>query len=158
MEHYLERKRKLVNLALYKYLTPVCFPKSLHHAMRYSVLNGGKRLRAILALMVGEVFTTPPERIMPYACALEIVHSYSLVHDDLPAMDDDDFRRGKPTCHKVFGEAMAILSGDALLTRAFQIIAEKITNKAIAPKLISELSRAIGSLGMVGGQVLDIQN
>lgn len=187
MEHYLPQKQRLVNpvrsaaikhvnsgqalldfltntsnevnQALSKHLPPAStFPPLIHEAMRYSVLNGGKRLRAILALMTGELFGTPSSRIMPYACALEMVHSYSLIHDDLPAMDNDDFRRGKPTSHKVFGEAMAILAGDALLTYAFQIIADKIQNNSVAPKLVSELSHAAGSVGMVGGQVLDIQN
>ena len=124
--------------------------------MRHSVLNGGKRLRAILSLMIGELLHTPHNKIIPFACSLEMIHSYSLIHDDLPAMDNDDFRRGKPTCHKVFGEAIAILAGDALLTYAFQIIADKIYNKSIVSVLISELAQSAGSLGMVGGQVLDI--
>lgn len=159
MEHYLSQKQRLVNQALSKHLPPAStFPPLIHKAMRYSVLNGGKRLRAILALMTGELLGTPSSRIMPYACALEMIHAYSLIHDDLPAMDNDDFRRGKPTSHKVFGEAMAILAGDALLTYAFQIIADKIQNNSVAPKLVSELSHAAGSVGMVGGQVLDIQN
>lgn len=159
MERYLVAKQRLVNQALNKYLpTTKTFPPLIHKAMRYSVLNGGKRLRAILALMTSELFGTPNHRIMPYACALEMVHAYSLIHDDLPAMDNDDFRRGKPTSHKVFGEAIAILAGDALLTYSFQIIADKIQNKPIVPKLVSELSYAAGSVGMVGGQVLDIQH
>jgi len=126
--------------------------------MSYSVLNGGKRLRAILALMIGELLDTPNNKIMPFACALEMVHAYSLIHDDLPAMDDDDFRRGKPTCHKAFGEAMAILAGDALLTHSFKVIAGKITDKKIIPELINQLAQASGSTGMVGGQVLDIMH
>ena len=159
MNNHLVQKQALINQALHKYLPPaVAFPKIIHKAMRYSVLNGGKRLRAILALMVGELFGTPNNKIMPFACALEMVHAYSLIHDDLPAMDDDDFRRGKPTCHKAFGEAMAILAGDALLTHAFQIIADEIQNKKIIPDLISELAQAAGSIGMVGGQALDIQS
>ena len=170
MDKYLIRKQRLINQALHKYLPPVAtFPKIIHpeiigtpltlrKAMRYSVLNGGKRLRAILALMTGELFKTPNDKIMPFACALELVHSYSLIHDDLPAMDNDDFRRGKLTCHKAFGEAMAILAGDALLTHSFQIIADKIHNQKIIPALIGELAQAAGSTGMVGGQVLDIQN
>ena len=157
MEYYLNQKRRLINQSLNKYLLPSStFPKEIHQAMRYSVLNGGKRLRAILSLMVGELLNTPNNKIMPFACSLEMIHSYSLIHDDLPAMDNDDFRRGKPTCHKVFGEAIAILAGDALLTCAFQIIADKIHNKSIVPVLISELARSAGSCGMVGGQVLDI--
>ncbi|MBI5779838.1 MAG: polyprenyl synthetase family protein [Planctomycetes bacterium] len=159
MEHYLTKKQRLVNQALNEYLpTAKTFPPLIHKAIRYSVLNGGKRLRAILALMAGELFGTAHNKIMPYACALEMVHAYSLIHDDLPAMDNDDFRRGKPTSHKVFGEAMAILAGDALLTYSFQLIADKIQNESIVPKLVSELARAAGSVGMVGGQVLDIQH
>ncbi|MFH1230952.1 MAG: farnesyl diphosphate synthase [Planctomycetota bacterium] len=157
MENYLNQKRRLINQSLNKYLIPSStFPKEIHQAMRYSVLNGGKRLRAILSLMVGELLHTPNSKIIPFACSLEMIHSYSLIHDDLPAMDNDDFRRGKPTCHKVFGEAIAILAGDALLTYAFQIIADEIHNKSIVPKLISELAQSAGSRGMVGGQVLDI--
>jgi len=159
MDKYLSQKKALINQALNKYLPPATtFPKTIHQAMRYSLLNGGKRLRAILALMTGELFGTPNNKIMPFACALEMAHAYSLIHDDLPAMDDDDFRRGKPTCHKAFGEAIAILAGDALLTYSFQVIADKIQNKKAIPVLISELAQAAGSAGMVGGQVLDIQN
>jgi geranylgeranyl diphosphate synthase type II len=159
METYLSTKRRLVNQALNKYLLPsFTFPETIHQAIRYSVLNGGKRLRAILALMTGELFGVTNNKVMPFACALEFIHAYSLVHDDLPAMDNDDIRRGKPTCHKVFGEPIAILSGDALLTLSFQIVAEKIQHKKIIPELISELARAAGSVGMIGGQVLDIEN
>jgi geranylgeranyl diphosphate synthase, type II len=159
MDHYLARKRDLINQSLNKYLLPAStFPTDIHRAMRYCIFNGGKRLRAILALMVGELLSIPNNRIMPFACSLEMIHSYSLIHDDLPAMDNDDFRRGKPTCHKVFGEAIAILAGDALLTYAFQIIAERMHNKSIIPRLVSELADSAGSRGMVGGQVLDILN
>jgi geranylgeranyl diphosphate synthase type II len=159
MDKYLSRKQVLINQALNKYLPPTATsPRIIHQATRYSVLNGGKRLRGILALMTGELFGAPNSRIMPFACALEMVHAYSLIHDDLPAMDNDDFRRGKPTCHKAFGEAIAILTGDALLTYAFQLIPDKIQDKKIIPALISELARAAGSTGMVGGQAMDIQN
>jgi len=159
IEIYLESKRRVVNKVLDKYLPlDKTSPLAIHKAMRYSVLNGGKRLRAILALMTGEMLNVPNSKIMPYACSLELVHAYSLVHDDLPAMDNDDFRRGKPTCHKAFGEAMAILAGDALLTYAFQLTADRIQDKKIIPSLISELSKAAGSQGMVGGQALDIRN
>ncbi|MEW6027572.1 MAG: polyprenyl synthetase family protein [Planctomycetota bacterium] len=157
MEHYLSQKQGLVSKALGKYLPSASvFPPLIHRAMRYSVLNGGKRLRAVLALMAGELLGAPNSKVMPYACAMEMVHAYSLIHDDLPAMDNDDFRRGKPTSHKVFGEGMAILAGDALLTYAFQLIADKIQDKSIVAKLVGELSKAAGSVGMVGGQVLDI--
>ncbi|MFH0888720.1 MAG: farnesyl diphosphate synthase [Planctomycetota bacterium] len=157
MEYYLNQKRQLINQSLNKYLLPSStFPKEIHRAIRYSVLNGGKRLRSILSLMVGELLGISNNKIMPFACSLEMIHSYSLIHDDLPSMDNDDFRRGKPTCHKVFGEAVAILAGDALLTYAFQIISDKVHNKLIIPELISELAYSAGSRGMVGGQVLDI--
>lgn len=155
----LEQLRKKVDSALKRYLPEAgLFPKPIHQAMRYSVLAGGKRLRPILALMTGRMLGVPQGGIMPAACALELVHTYSLIHDDLPAMDNDDFRRGKPTCHKVFGEAMAILAGDALLTYAFQLIAQKTTDKKIVPALVLELAQAAGSIGMIGGQVLDINS
>lgn len=153
----LETLRHKVDSALDRYLPDKgLFPKPIHQAMRYSVMAGGKRLRPILALLCGRMLGAPESKVMPAACALELVHTYSLVHDDLPAMDDDDLRRGKPTCHKVFGEAMAILAGDALLTYAFQLIAQKTADKRIVPALVLELARAAGSVGMVGGQVLDI--
>ena len=153
----LETLRHRVDSALKRYLPEAgLFPKPIHQAMRYSVMAGGKRLRPILALLTGRMLGAPESKIMPVACALELMHTYSLVHDDLPAMDDDDLRRGKPTCHKVFGEAMAILAGDALLTHAFQLIADKTPDKRIVPALVLELAQAAGSVGMIGGQVLDI--
>lgn len=122
---------------------------SLYQAMRYACLNGGKRLRPHLAYQSGALFDTPAEVIDPIAVALELVHCYSLIHDDLPAMDNDDLRRGKPTCHKVFGEATAILAGDALLTLAFEVLCS--TNL----KIIQTLSHAAGPFGMVQGQAFD---
>jgi len=127
----------------------------LEEALRYSLLGGGKRIRPVLCLATGEALGREPEEVLPAACALELVHTFSLVHDDLPAMDNDDLRRGRPTNHKVFGEAMAILAGDAMTTMAFEVIATDAA-PAIAPALIRELAHAAGPTGMIGGQVLDI--
>jgi geranylgeranyl diphosphate synthase type II len=135
-------------------------PAQVHRAMRYSLFAGGKRLRPVLCIAAGEVFGAREDDVMPVACAIEMIHTYSLVHDDLPAMDDDDLRRGRPTCHKVFGEALAILAGDALLTHAFQVLAEQgVTdeNRARRMRVVAEIARAAGSAGgMIGGQVVDI--
>lgn len=135
-------------------------PNKLHEAMRYSVFAGGKRVRPAIAMMCCKLFGGDMEDCLPIAAALELVHTYSLVHDDLPAMDDDDLRRGKPTNHKVFGEAIAILAGDALLTMAFELIAKAPKHTKIRPdvaNLILEcVTKAAGSTGMVGGQVMDI--
>jgi len=126
-------------------------PKILHRAMRYSVFSGGKRLRPILVLVMGDILGVRKNKLLLPACAIELIHNFSLVHDDLPAMDNDDFRRGNPTCHKKFGEAVAILTGDALLTLGFQILA-----KSGNVKLTEKIATAIGSEGMAGGQMLDI--
>jgi geranylgeranyl diphosphate synthase, type II len=145
---------KAIEKALLKYL-----PKGrsvLHKAMRYSVLSGGKRIRPILAIEASRTCGGRIRDIMPCACAIELVHTYSLIHDDLPAMDDDDFRRGKPACHKVFGEAVAILAGDALLTLAFNIIA-KHTRPEAGLNIVKELSDAVGCEGMVRGQAMDLE-
>ena len=131
-------------------------PKCLHKALRYSVFSGGKRLRPILAIESAKACGGHLKDVMPAACAIELVHTYSLIHDDLPSMDDDDYRRGKKACHVVFGEANAILAGDALLTLAFNIIAEGLEPKT-GMKVIKELSAAVGSQGMVGGQALDLE-
>jgi len=127
------------------------FPSLLHRAMRYSVLGAGKRLRPLLVFAVGDAVGVPVRKLLPVACAVELVHNFSLVHDDLPAMDDDVLRRGKPTCHKKFGEAAAILAGDALLTLGFEVL-----SSAGKPGLIVSLAGAIGSEGMAGGQMEDI--
>jgi geranylgeranyl diphosphate synthase type II len=136
------------------------YPPLIHRAMHYAVLNGGKRLRPIMVLEGARIAGGNYESVIPTACAIEMIHSYSLVHDDLPAMDDDDFRRGQPTCHKVFGEANAILTGDALLTGAFELMADNALIDGIELKdvvrVIREVSRAAGSQGMIGGQVLDL--
>ncbi|HEY3355287.1 MAG TPA: farnesyl diphosphate synthase [Polyangia bacterium] len=135
-------------------------PATIHRAMRYSLLAGGKRLRPALVLATGEALGAGAPALLPVACAIEMIHTYSLIHDDLPAMDDDDLRRGRPTSHRVFGEAIAILAGDALLTRAFEVLA---TADAPAParrlRLIAELAAAAGTVGgLVGGQVLDMES
>jgi len=134
-------------------------PSIIHQAMRYSVFAGGKRLRPILAVATGEVFGADEELLLPSACALEMIHTYSLIHDDLPAMDNDDLRRGLPTCHVKFGEAMAILAGDALLTQAFLTLARhEGPGPETKARVISEVAQASATTGaLIGGQVLDIQ-
>ncbi len=128
-------------------------------AMRHSVLSGGKRYRPLLALASGEAFGVPSAEILPFAVSVELIHNYSLIHDDLPSMDDDDFRRGLPSCHRAFGEALALLAGDALLTLAFETLTEGVLSPNREPRrvhLIRAFSRAAGYDGMIGGQVLDI--
>jgi geranylgeranyl diphosphate synthase type II len=137
-------------------------PATLHKAMRYSVFAGGKRIRPILALAACEAVGGISEQALPVACALEMVHTYSLIHDDLPAMDDDDFRRGRPTNHKVFGEATAILAGDALLTQAFVLLSSPAVCEhipaEISLRILHTIARCSGSMGMVGGQVVDMES
>jgi geranylgeranyl diphosphate synthase type II len=144
-----------------RFLPPVddgsACPPRLAEAMRYSVLGGGKRLRPILALMAAEACGADPAEAIPAACALEMVHTYSLIHDDLPAMDDDDLRRGRPTCHKAFDEATAILAGDGLLTLAFEVIARYTRPPEAAASCARLLAEGAGPLGMVGGQMADLQ-
>jgi geranylgeranyl diphosphate synthase type II len=135
---------------------PIGCPARLREAIRYSLLAPGKRLRPMLALLAAEACDGTIEAAMPAACAVEMVHAYSLIHDDLPAMDDDDLRRGRPTCHKVFGEAMAILAGDALLSLAFQVLATGIQPPATAAACCSVLAEAAGPCQMVGGQADDV--
>jgi len=134
-------------------------PPKVHEAMRHSVFAGGKRLRPLLVLLACEAVGGDTEDAMPAAVALEMIHTYSLIHDDLPAMDDDDYRRGRPTCHRVYGEAIAILAGDALLTHAFLVLADPAATR-LAParrlQIIAEVAEAAGSRGMVGGQAMDI--
>jgi geranylgeranyl diphosphate synthase, type II len=135
-------------------------PSSIHRAMRYSLFAGGKRLRPILCLETSSMLAAEPNAdIEAIASTLELIHTYSLIHDDLPALDNDDYRRGKPTCHKVFGEAIAILAGDALLTLAFRVLSTlSTTSRAIATALVAELSDAAGTVdGMIGGQVADLE-
>jgi geranylgeranyl diphosphate synthase type II len=136
-------------------------PRQLHKAMRYSLLGGGKRLRPALVLTAGEALGAETDDLMPSACAIEMIHTYSLIHDDLPAMDNDDLRRGRPTCHKAFGEAVAILAGDALLTQAFRVLASDAPRRDAARqvRVIREIATAAGSVdGMIGGQMADIEN
>ena len=133
-------------------------PMDLHEAMRYATLGGGKRLRACLVYATGEALGAAPEALDPPAAAVELIHAYSLVHDDLPCMDDDDMRRGRPSCHKAFGEATALLAGDALQTQAFAVLAAAETLSPHARiRMVEELARASGSLGMAGGQALDLK-
>lgn len=137
-------------------------PAELHKAMRYTLFAGGKRLRPILTLAAAEVVGGDARMALPLACGIEMIHTYSLIHDDLPAMDNDDLRRGKPTCHKIFGEALAILAGDALLTLGFQVMGDlALYPLGIVPErvleAIGEVARAAGPLGMVGGQVVDLK-
>lgn len=136
------------------------FPEKLHEAMRYSTLAGGKRLRPIMVMKTAEFFGMPFEKVLPTACGIEMIHTYSLIHDDLPVMDNDDFRRGKPTCHRVYGDALALLAGDALLTHAFTTIAKNSKIEGVATDavidVIEKVSLAAGGYGMIGGQTIDI--
>src|SRR5207245_9810516 len=137
-------------------------PARLHSAIRWSVFAGGKRFRPALTLAVGQVFGAPNEALLRTACAFEMIHTYSLIHDDLPSLDDDDYRRGRLTNHKVFGDAIAILAGDALLTLAFQLVAQNAALTGVDAKVVcdvvAEIAGAAGTLGMVGGQVVDIES
>ncbi len=136
-------------------------PEQIHRAMRYSLLGGGKRIRPVLTLAAGEALGAATDELMPAACAIEMIHCYSLIHDDLPAMDDDDLRRGRPTCHKVFGEAIAILAGDALLTEAFRVLASATLagDAARQVRVIAEVASAAGTVNaLIGGQAADIEN
>jgi len=160
---YLDTRRKIIDEALDGYLPGEDnYPTVIFKAIRYSLFAGGKRIRPILCLASAEAVGGDIESILPVACALELIHTYSLIHDDLPAMDDDDYRRGRLTSHKVFGEDMAILAGDALLTEAFHLMSDRGLMEKIAPeKLISvihDIAGAAGSFGMVGGQVVDVQS
>ncbi len=157
IKEYLKEKQALVNSFLRSYTSKSFEPSRLHESVKYSLLAGGKRIRPILCLTSYEACGGNSNDIMPQACTIELIHTYSLIHDDLPSMDDDDLRRGKPTNHIVFGEAMAVLSGDALLTDAFRIFSD---NTLVRPdkllKGIHELASAAGIFGMVAGQAQDI--
>jgi geranylgeranyl diphosphate synthase type II len=159
LKSYLAQRQRAVDLALDRFIPPLNRkPSTLHRAMRYSLFAGGKRLRPILCLAAAEACGGRVADAMPLACAVECVHTYSLIHDDLPCMDDDDFRRGKPTCHKVFGEAVAVLAGDALLTSAFEICARaRAADRYPIRQYVSELAEASGSLKLVAGQVADLE-
>jgi geranylgeranyl diphosphate synthase type II len=162
LDRYLAERRRAVDAALEQILPPDETPPPIvHRAMRYSVMAGGKRLRPILVIAGAEAAGAGADLVMPTACALELIHTYSLIHDDLPAMDDDDYRRGRPTSHKVFGEALAILAGDALLTLAFQLMARNVErggDPRVVCDVLAEIAEAAGTGGMVGGQVVDIES
>src|SRR5437588_166715 len=161
LHSYLDSRRRMVEAALEVYLPPATDrPQRLHDAIRYSVLAPGKRIRPILTLASAESVGGRAEDVLPTACALECIHAFSLIHDDLPCMDNDDYRRGRLTNHKVYGEAMAMLAGDALLTLAFELIADNATlvpPERIVP-VVKMVSTATGMAGMVGGQVVDIES
>ena len=159
LTEYLAERRTLVEDALAA-AVPIAFPETLYESMRYSLMAGGKRLRPILCLAAGEMLGGTAEQLMPTACALEMIHTMSLIHDDLPAMDNDDFRRGKPTNHKVYGDDIAILAGDALLAYSYEIVAERTQNVEPARVLnvVGRLGRAVAAEGLVGGQVVDLQS
>lgn len=167
---YLKEQSRLVDQALDRYTTlgnrapgsPALegLPPTLLEAMRYSLLAGGKRLRPALVIAAAGLYGLAPEQVMPTACAMEMIHTYSLVHDDLPCMDDDDLRRGMPTSHKVYGEAIATLVGDGLLTLAFEMLARQAEIAGVAPdqalRVVTEVAVGAGAAGMVGGQVEDL--
>lgn len=159
---YLKVRQDLIDRFLNRYLREwERNPTNLYKAMYYSVFTGGKRLRPILTLAVGELFGAKRKALLPFACTLELIHTYSLIHDDLPALDNDDLRRGKLTSHKLFGEGMALLSGDALLTEAFHLMTQPQVVRALESKLVLELvheiSHAAGGGGLVGGQAVDLE-
>ncbi len=156
---YLKRSVKIVDQGLDQLLPPAkTKPKTLHEAMRYSIFAGGKRLRPILCLAAAEACRGEVEPALPLACAVECIHTYSLIHDDLPAMDDDDLRRGNPTNHKVYGEGIAILAGDALLTHAFELAAGCDSWPRYSHQdIVRELASASGSLQLIAGQVADLE-
>lgn len=160
VEQFLQEQKQRLENVLPHYITRMAAPETIKRAMAYSLEAGGKRIRPLLLFATLHSFGKEPDIGLPVACAIEMIHTYSLIHDDLPSMDNDDLRRGKPTNHKVFGEAMAILAGDGLLTYAFQVIAEA-DDARISPmtkiRLIEELAKAAGPEGMVAGQVADIE-
>jgi geranylgeranyl diphosphate synthase type II len=163
LQNYLREKKAAVEQELGSVIAPEsAYPASIHKAMRYCLFAGGKRLRPILALAAAEAVGGDWQSILREACALELIHTYSLVHDDLPAMDNDDYRRGAPTTHMVFGEALAILAGDALLTEAFKLLAGGLASgKHSAAQLLAVielLAEACGSRGLIGGQVVDLES
>ncbi|MBW1613095.1 MAG: polyprenyl synthetase family protein [Deltaproteobacteria bacterium] len=161
IEQYLDERKTLVDKALQKYMPrPSGLASDVINAMNYSLFAGGKRVRPILCMAGAEAVGGSTDSVVPVACAIELIHTYSLIHDDLPVMDNDDLRRGKPTNHKVFGEAVALLAGDGLLTLAFNLMAgygaEKEVEKKALLRVIDLIASAAGYKGMVGGQVVDI--
>ena len=162
LHSYFESRSKMVDQALNHLMdTTNSQPEIIHEAMRYSIFAGGKRLRPVLVLAAAECCGAKPELAIPTAAAMELIHTYSLVHDDLPAMDDDDLRRGRPTNHKVYGEAIAILAGDALLTKAFELVSKNAKIRGVPVKAVADvvglIAHGSGTFGMIGGQVVDIQ-
>lgn len=159
LPEYVAHQQFLIDETLRKWVPPESAPPlSIHKAMRYSLFAGGKRIRPILCIAAAEAVSDAPAGIESAACTLELIHTYSLIHDDLPALDNDDLRRGVPTCHKVFGDAMAILAGDALLTLAFQVLGQMACPPERKTRLIEELAVSAGTVGgMIGGQVNDIE-
>jgi geranylgeranyl diphosphate synthase type II len=159
LREYLAQQQRLVDSELGRLVPPETTPpETIHRAMRYSLFAGGKRIRPILCIEAARTVSGAADGVITAACALELIHTYSLIHDDLPALDNDDYRRGKLTNHKVFGEAMAILAGDALLTLAFQVLAQLDAAPERKARLMEELSTASGTVGgMIGGQVADLE-
>ena len=160
---YLSEGKKLIDERMLSFLPQgKAYPESIHEAMHYSLLAGGKRLRPVLVMAAAEAVGGDRNTILPFAIAAELIHTYTLIHDDLPALDNDDLRRGKPTNHKVFGEAIAILAGDALLTQAFIIMTRAAGMETVPPECIlkatHEMAGALGSTGMIGGQVVDLES
>ncbi|MBU1475479.1 MAG: polyprenyl synthetase family protein [Acidobacteria bacterium] len=158
IDNLLRDHKQMIEEALERLLSGGSTP--LHLAMRSAVLSGGKRYRPLLMIAAGEYFHVPLDRILPFACGLELIHNYSLVHDDLPCMDDDDMRRGRPTVHRAYGEDIALLTGDALLSLAFEVMADASGGPEFLPqkvRTIQEISRFSGAKGMIGGQFLDIR-
>ena len=160
MKNRLNGDIKIINDALVKYMEHEDNPQSkIYEAMEYSLYAGGKRLRPVLMIETAKMCGSNAEAVLPFACAMEMIHTYSLIHDDLPAMDNDDLRRGMPTSHKKFGEAMAILAGDSLLNKAFEITSSvKDIEPSLVLRAISMLSNSSGTEGMIGGQVVDIES
>jgi len=157
IKKYLSQRKSVVDKSILKFIPKGSkYTKPLHDAVRYSLMSGGKRIRPILTLAACEAVSGEYKKAIPLAVAIEMIHTYTLIHDDLPAMDDDDLRRGKPTCHRIFGEDVAILAGDTLNTLAFEVIAENYGTKTAL--IISELSRALGIEGVVGGQLADLKS
>src|SRR3989440_12125311 len=159
LETYLTARQKMIDRALDRFLPKEnAPPPTIHRAIRYSLFAGGKRLRPILCLAASEACGGRPEHALPLASAIECIHTYSLVHDDLPSMDNDDFRRGRPTCHRVYGEGIAVLAGDALLTIAFEIVSRaKPTKRYDMTTLLREIAVAAGSRKLIAGQVADLE-
>jgi len=162
IQNYLKERKSLIDRALDRYLRESKkHSQTLYRAMHYGVFSGGKRLRPILTLAAGELFGGKHKLLLPFACALELIHTYSIIHDDLPALDNDDLRRGELANHKIFGEGIALLAGDALLTEAFHLMSRPQVVQVLRPKLVlevlHEMAHAAGIGGMVGGQAVDLE-